>query len=278
MGFKKPINETKGEKMKPLLYLVILIVFFLVAIRYIERNSIYFPMREITATPKEEGLDCEDVYFKTSDNMLLNGWFIPNDKAKFTLIFAHGNAGNIGHRIDKIILLRNLDLEIFIFDYRGYGKSEGRPSEEGLYKDIEAAYNYLVKKRKVPERDIILFGESIGGAVAIDLAHKTKVRALITEETFTSIKDMSRIAYPFLPHFVFSSRFDCISKIKNTDCAKLIIHSIDDEIIPFYLGEKLFNIASPPKRFLKIRGSHNAAFFTSEEEFAKGIKSFLDSL
>jgi len=264
--------------MKALLWLAFFIIIFLTGIRYIEKHSIYFPMKEFFTSPKTAGLPYEEIYFETSDNKRLNSWFIPNDKAKFTLIFCHGNAGNISHRIEKILLLHKLGLNVFIFDYRGYGKSQGSPCESGLYKDAIAAYNYLTKKREISEDDIILYGESIGGAVAIDLAHKVKVRALITEETFTSIRDMVKVAYPFLPYFIFSSRFNCISKIREVECSKLVIHSIDDEIVPFYLGERLFNAAKPPKKFLKIRGSHNTAFLDSKKQFTEGIKSFLDDL
>ena len=264
--------------MKILLWLALLVILFSAGIRYIERHSIYFPMREIAFTPKAVGLFYEEIYFKTSDNKRLNGWFIPNEEARFTLLFSHGNAGNISHRIEKILLLHDLGLNIFIFDYRGYGKSQGSPSESGLYKDARAAHDYLISKRKIPENSIILYGESIGGAVAIDLAHKAKVRALVTEETFTSIRDMAKIAYPFLPYFIFSSRFNCISKIREVECSKLVIHSIDDEIVPFYLGERLFNAAKSPKKFLKIRGSHNTAFLDSKKQFTEGIKSFLDDL
>ena len=264
--------------MKLLLWVVIFIAFFLISVRYIERSSIYFPMREITAVPEEVGLPYEEVYFYTSDNKRLNGWFIANNKAEFTVVFCHGNAGNIGHRLEKISMLYNLGLNVFIFDYRGYGKSEGAPSEAGLYKDANAAYDYLMRELKIGKDNIILYGESIGGAVAVDLAQKVNPRALITEETFTSIKDMARIAYPFIPPFVFSSRFDAASKIKNVICPKLIIHSVDDEIVPFHLGEKLFEEAPPLKTFLKIRGTHNTAFLDSKKQFVEGIGSFLNDL
>lgn len=264
--------------MKALLWIAFFIIIFLTGIRYIEKHSIYFPMKEFFTSPETVGLPYEEIYFETSDNKLLNSWFIPNDKAKFTLIFCHGNAGNISHRIEKILLLHKLGLNVFIFDYRGYGKSQGSPCESGLYKDAIAAYNYLTKERGISENDIILYGESIGGAVAIDLAHKVKVRALITEETFTSIRDMVKIAYPFLPYFIFSSRFNCISKIREVECSKLVIHSIDDEIVPFYLGERLFNAAKPPKKILRIKGSHNTAFLDSKKQFTEGIESFLDDL
>jgi len=189
--------------MKLLLRLIIFVILFLLIVRYIERRSIYFPMREITANPQSVGLPYEEIYFETSDNKRLNGWFIAHDKSKSTLILCHGNAGNISHRLEKISIFYNLGFNVFIFDYRGYGKSQGAPSELGLYKDAEAAYDYLTKERRVSRDRIILYGESIGGSVAIDLARNKDVGALITEETFTSIKDMSGMAYPFLPYFIF---------------------------------------------------------------------------
>ncbi len=264
--------------MKLFLWLIIFIILFLIWVRYLERHSIYFPMREVTATPALLALPYEEIYFQTSDNKRLNGWFIPNDRSKFTVIFCHGNGGNIGHRLEKIQILHNLGADVFIFDYRGYGKSEGSPSEPGLYQDAAAAYDYLTKTRKVSKDNIILYGESLGGAVAIYLAQKVNAQALITEDVFTSVKDMAKIAYPLMPNFILSTRFDSISKIKKVTCPKLFIHSIDDEIVPFYLGERLYNAATPPKKFLKIRGGHNTAFLDSKEQFKEGIKSFLDSL
>ena len=197
--------------MKFILWLVVGVIFFFVWVRYIERNNIYFPTREISSTPETAGLAFEDVYLKTEDGKLLHGWFVPNEKAKFTVIFCHGNGGNISHRLEKLAFLYRLGLSAFIFDYRGYGKSEGIPSEAGLYKDGEAAYDYLVGKRRVSGDSVIVYGESLGGAVAIHLAANRKVKALITEDTFSSIKDMSKIVYPFVPTFFISSKFDSAS-------------------------------------------------------------------
>lgn len=264
--------------MKLFFLLVTLPIILLILVRYIERHSLYFPMKVVDATPALIGLPYEEIYFNTSDKKRLNAWFVPNNKAKFTVIFCHGNAGNIGHRLEKILIFHKLGLGMFIFDYRGYGKSEGVPSEQGFYKDLYAAYDYLAKERRIPKENIVLYGESIGGAVVIDFAQKIKPAALITEEAFTSVKDMIRVALPFIPHFLLASRFDSVSKIKDVTCPKLIIHSVNDEIIPFSLGEKLFEEALPPKEFLKIRGSHNTAFLDSKEQFTQGLKSFLDVL
>ncbi|MBD3379406.1 MAG: alpha/beta fold hydrolase [Candidatus Omnitrophica bacterium] len=267
--------------MKILLTLAAIIalgIFFLGMVRYLEKVSIYFPMKEIAATPEAVGLSYEDIYFRASDGNLLNGWFIAGDTNKVTIILCHGNAGNISHRLEKLSMFHEMGFSVLVFDYRGYGKSEGVPSEEGLYTDAMAAYTYLRGTREVPEEEIVLYGESIGGAVVIDLAQKADVRALITEGTFTSVRDMARTAYPFIPSFVFSDKFDSVDKISRIGCSKLMIHSANDEIVPFYMGRKLFNAAQPPKEFLEIRGSHNTAFLDSEREFKEGIRSFVDDL
>lgn len=259
-------------------YLLVAITFVLLYFRYIERRTIYFPMKEIEITPDAVGLTYEDIYFVTQDGLKLNGWFLLAQDSRFTIILCHGNAGNISHRIEKLQILHNLGLSIFIFDYRGYGKSQGRPSERGLYRDGEAAYNYLVSTHKIEPQNIILYGESLGGAVAIDLASKKDVKALITEGVFSSTRDVARAVYPFLPPFLVSSSFESARKIRNIRAPKLIIHSLNDEIIPFRLSEKLFESAPQPKKFLKLMGGHNTAFLDSEELYRLGIEEFLINL
>jgi len=261
--------------MKYLLWVIIGAVLLFYYVRYIEYRSVYFPLKEITVTPDNAGLPYEEVFFMTSDNKKLNGWFIPNDKTDFVVLIFHGNAGNISHRLPKISMLYDLGYSVFVFDYRGYGKSEGRPSESGFYEDAIAAYKYLNEDKRFPAENIIFYGASIGGAVGIDLAQKVKAKALITEDTFTSISDMARITYPFIPKFFISTKFDSISKIKNVDCPKLIIHSADDEMIPFAMGKKLYEEAAEPKEFLEISGFHNEAYFLSEEQIKNGIQSFI---
>ncbi|MCD6094270.1 MAG: alpha/beta hydrolase [Candidatus Omnitrophica bacterium] len=263
--------------LKTIFYFIFVVIFFLIMMRYKEKQSIYFPEKEIAATPSYRGLPFEDVYFETTDGVELNGWFIPAKQASITLLFAHGNAGNISHRLEKIALFNKLRLNVFIFDYRGYGKSKGKPDEKGLYLDGKAAYDYLVLEKKIPPDEIVLYGESIGGAVVIDLATKANIKALITEGTFTCARDIIKVIYPFVPPAVFASRFDSIGKIKNISASKLIIHSVDDEMIPFSLAEKLFKGAPPPKQLLKIKGSHNSAFLDSEGVFLSGIREFLKS-
>ncbi|MFH1593209.1 MAG: alpha/beta hydrolase [Candidatus Omnitrophota bacterium] len=264
--------------MKPFLWFAVSAILFFMLARYVERSNIYFPMRAINTTPDAARLQYEEIYFVTSDNIKLHSWFIPGDKTKKTILFCHGNGGNISHRVEKLLFFHKLGLNTFIFDYRGYGMSKGSPSESGLYEDALAAYRYLINDKKIARDHIIPYGESLGGAVAIELVKREKLKALITEEAFTSVTEMARIVYPFLPRFAISSKFDSISKIGEIDCPKLIIHSVDDEIVPFSLGEALFGAAAPPKQLLEVRGSHNNAFFDSSDKIEKELKAFLDML
>lgn len=263
------------------IYNIFVFAFFLLLIvgylRYIERRSIFFPAKEISYLPSEAGLEFEDVTFRALDNTNINGWFMPSPGAKDTMLFCHGNAGNISHRMEKIQFFHSLGLNVFIFDYRGYGKSQGSPNESGLYQDVKAAYDYLLS-RGIASNNIIGYGESLGGAVIIDLAVKNKLKGLIAECAFSSLKDMIKNIYPFLPHWALASRFDSLSKIKLIKTPKLIIHSKNDEIVPYKLGEKLYEYADREKEFLQIHGGHNSCFFESEDILRGKIGDFIRRL
>lgn len=246
-------------------------------LRYIERRTMFYPMKEIEYLPYQLGLKYEDVFFRTSDGIEINGWFVASADARYTVIFCHGNAGNISHRLQKIKFFHDLGCNTFIIDYRGYGRSKGTPSETGLYSDIQAAYEYLLSRNIAPDQ-IIGYGESIGGAVIIDLVSKRKLRALIADSTMTSAKDMVKLVLPFLPPQIFASRLDSINKIKTVTIPKLMIHSINDDIIPFRLGKRLFEEAPPPKEFLQVSGGHNSSFFESEGLIREKVAAFLKSL
>jgi fermentation-respiration switch protein FrsA (DUF1100 family) len=252
------------------------LTFLVLYLKYYERKGIYFPVRKIHLTPKEIGLEFEDVYFFSSDGVKLNGWYIPAKEARAAVLFCHGNAGNICHRIDVIYLFCKLGLDVFIFDYRGYGKSQGKPTEEGLYLDAQAAYKYLTKSRNLDEGSIVVYGKSIGANVAVELCSKVKTAALISESAFTSALEMGKKLFPFLPlKWLISIKFDALSKIKNITAPKLIIHSEDDRIIPFRHGRKLFEAAPEPKEFYPMRGGHNEALFLAKEDFVNKIDLFL---
>ena len=248
-----------------------LIVIYL---RYVEKRSVFYPMEEIEYSPKELGLDFEEVFFKTSDNLELNGWFIFSKDARYTIIFCHGNAGNISHRVEKLKFFNELGCNVFIFDYRGYGKSKGSPSEKGLYLDAQGAYDYILTRKITPE-GIIGYGESLGGAVIIDLATKRNLKGLIVDSSISSAKDMVKIIYPFLPYWLFAIRLDSVNKIRALNITKLVIHSINDEIVPYKLGRRLYDNACEPKEFLQIHGGHNSCFFESEGILKEKIADFI---
>jgi fermentation-respiration switch protein FrsA (DUF1100 family) len=259
---------------------LIFFVFLIFYLKYYEKKGIYFPTKDIEFTPSDIGLNYEDIYFLTEDNFKLNGWFIKAKNPKATLLYCHGNAGNISHRLEVIQILNKLNLNVFIFDYRGYGRSEGSPSEAGLYKDCEAAYDYLIKRDDISKEKIVAFGKSIGANVAIDLASKRNLAGLISYGGFTSAYDMGRRIFPFLPLFkwIVTVKYDAKDKIKDISTPKLIIHSIDDEIVPFELGKRLFEAAQKPKEFYQMRGGHNEAILMAKEEFSSKIDSFLKDI
>jgi fermentation-respiration switch protein FrsA (DUF1100 family) len=251
---------------------VLLVAFFSI----FQSRLIYFPHREIDITPDEIGLSYKDVYFETADRVKLSGWFIPVENSRGVILLCHGNAGNISHRLDSIQKFHRLRLSTFIFDYRGYGKSDGKPTEQGTYLDAEAAWSYLVMEEKVSPNDIIVLGRSIGGAVAGWLAQNHTVKAIILESTFTSIRDLGAELYPYLPVRLLS-RFDynAAQYISKVNCPVLIIHSRDDEIVPFTHGQQLFEAAVEHKDFLEIKGTHNEGFIIDAAQYENGLDSFI---
>lgn len=251
-------------------------VFILFCFSIFQSRLVFFPSRKIIATPGAVGLEYEDVYFKSTDGLKLHGWFIPADNPSGTLLFCHGNAGNISGRIESVSLFHNLGLSVFIFDYRGYGKSQGKPSEKGTYLDAEAAWDYLTTLRKINSEKIIVFGRSLGGAVAAWVAREQTCGGAIIESAFTSIKDIGSELYPYLPVRLLS-RFEYATEeyIRGAKCPVLIVHSRDDEMMPFNHGRRLFEAVSEPKEFLEISGSHNDGFLVSGEKYTTGINSFI---
>ena len=264
--------------MKIFLYLIVVIFIFVVYIRYLEHTSVFFPERKLTARPSDFDLPFENIYFETEDHVKLHGWLIQGENRKATLIFLHGNAGNIGDRLEKISLFYRLGLNVFIFDYRGYGQSEGTPSEEGLYQDALAAYDYLYQRTDLNLKNFIAYGASLGGAVAIDLAARRKLAALIADSTFTRAVDMAKRMYFWVPAFLIKTKLDSLAKIRKISTPKLFIHSPEDEVIPIALGLKLYEAAPEPKEFLQVKGRHNYNFTADQGNFEQGIRNFLEKL
>ena len=242
--------------------------FFALA-RFLESAGVFFPSRDMAVSPSVMGLPWEDIYFKTKDNVKLNGWLFRNPHARSTLLFAHGNAGNMSDRFFKIKFFYDLGLNVFIFDYRGYGRSEGRPTEAGIYLDAQGAYDYLQSRGDMNMGNIILYGASLGGMAVVDLATHRQAALLVVESSITNARDMARILYPFVPSFFLSLRFDSLDKVRQLSVPKLFIHSPEDQVVPYWVGQKLFSAAKEPKEFLKIHGGHNDGSITEEPEAAK---------
>ncbi|MFC1514453.1 alpha/beta hydrolase [Candidatus Omnitrophota bacterium] len=258
---------------------VFLFVFIFAYVRHYDRRGIFFPEKEVFATPADADLAFEDSFFTTGDGLRLHGWFIPHSQAVYTFLFLHGNAGNVSHRLEIIRILHELNLNVFIVDYRGYGKSEGVPSEQGLYQDVRAAYDHLLNVRTISADTIVIYGRSLGGNVGVDLASKVRAAALISDSGFSSARDMAGVIFPLVPaHWFIRSKFDALSKIKKITCPKLIIHSRDDEMIPLRLGRKLFNNAPEPKTFLELTGSHNDSLFSDRQGYSAALERFLEGL
>jgi hypothetical protein len=233
------------------------------------------PGRALEATPRHAGFDYVDVNLETADGVSLHGWYVYARNSRGTVLFLHGNAGNISHRLDSIAIFHELGLNTFIIDYRGYGQSEGKPGEAGTYQDAEAAWQYLVTERGEDPASIIIFGRSIGGGVAAWLATQHIPAALIVESSFTSAVEMAARLYPFMPvRLITRLRYPVIDFVSRITCPVLIVHSRDDEIIPFAMGEALYEAAPAPKAFLELAGDHNNAFLLSRDRYREKLAKF----
>ena len=247
----------------------------------LDRMLIYFPEKGLAAAPSDVGLDYEDVFLTAADGTRVHGWHIPGE-SRVTLLWLHGNAGNISRRLDNILLMRErLGVGVFIIDYRGYGLSEGKPSESGLYMDAEAAFDWLVSERGLDaEREIVLFGRSLGAAVAVETAVRHKVRGVILESGFTSIADMggrgrlsflSRLTLP-----LFEARYDSASKIGGLQSPAMILHGDSDQTVPFDMSRRLYEAAPEPKSFYPIIGAgHNDTVQAGGDAYMDALRRFV---
>ncbi|MAB78571.1 MAG: alpha/beta hydrolase [Planctomycetes bacterium] len=266
------------KRMLPIaLCIAILAYLGLCLLLYLFQNrAVFFPGRPPQATPATAGLEYEDVRLKTRDGVSIHGWWIPRSEATGVILVAHGNAGNIADRLGLARAFHELDFSVLLFDYRGYGNSEGTPTEEGVYLDGEAAYEYLTDERGIPPSRIVLFGESLGGGVAVQLASRHACRALITESAFTSVPDVAAEIYPWFPtRLLVRNRFANADKLGSIQVPYLTIHSPEDELIPFSHGERLHAVANEPKRLLRTSGGHNDGGFQSSEGYRHEVGVFL---
>ncbi len=246
--------------------------------KYCTQSSyVYSPKKEIVGTPFDLKLYFEEVLLKTSDGANLCGWFVPSRGSNKVILFLHGNGGNISNRLTLIDYFnRKVGTSVFIIDYRGYGKSDGKITEAGTYMDARAAWDYLTVSKKIKTENIVLYGRSLGGPIAARLAGEVGAKLLILDSTFTSIKDIAAETYPYLPvRRFFKFEYPTISYIKSVKCPVLIIHSSGDERVPFSHGLKLYNDAGQPREFLKLSGTHGNSYMKSKDAYIEGIKSFI---
>ena len=253
-------------------------IFLFLWVRWQERSGLFFPARDLYTSPAAEGLAFEDVHFDSAGNEL-HGWYIPASGDQVVL-WMHGNAGNIADRLDQAVeMKRALGVSSFMFDYRGYGKSEGRPSEKGLYLDAEAAFKWLTETRGINPGKIILYGHSLGSAVSVDLALEKGMNAggMVLESPFTSAADVARGIYSGLPvGLVMSVKLDNIGRIGKVKMPILVIHGVSDTVIPFKMGKELFDAAPEPKTFLPIaEGDHSDCYVVGGDDYWNEWKRLL---
>lgn len=248
-----------------------------IGVYFFQDKLVYFPDRQIEATPKLIGLAYEPVTLSTEDGLRLSAWFVPVEPARGVLLFCHGNAVNISHLLDSVQIFYRLGLSTLVFDYRGYGQSEGTPSEQGTYQDAEAAWRYLVEQQGIELNRIIIYGHSLGGSVASWLGSQHPSAALVIDSSFTSVADVGAAVYRYLPVRLLSRfQYNTRENLQKVRSPVLIIHSREDELIPYSHGLELFRSAPDPKAFLEITGDHNSGFLTSGSRYTEGLQGFLD--
>ena len=252
-------------------YAAILVIMYL-----FQSAFVYFPSRTLTATPEMLGLEYSEVHVRTSDDIGLHGWYIPADESRGTLLFFHGNAGNISGRLESIEQFHSLGLNVFIFDYRGYGKSEGSPSEAGTYRDAEAVWRHLTEVREESPDRIVLFGRSLGGGVASWLASEVEAGALVLESTFTSAVDLAGEIYPFLPvRWLMHIRYPAIDYLEEVTYPVMVAHSEGDDVVPYHHGQALYEAANEPKFWMEMQGQHNDGFIVTGSAYVTSWDRFL---
>ena len=246
-----------------------------------ERQLIYFPQRTLELQPGDLGMRFEEARLAV-DGAEIHAWWLPIPGARLNVLVCHGNAGNISHRLERARLMQQrLETSVLLFDYRGYGRSTGRPDEEGTYRDARAAYSYLVERKGIAAERLVLFGESLGAAVAVQIAIAKPAAALVLESPFTSISDMARAAYPFLPPVgpLIRTRYETIAKVPRLRIPLLVLHGAGDTIVPIAQGRRVFDAAPEPKRFFAIPGAgHNDTYLAGGETYWLVWKEFLESL
>ena len=243
-----------------------------------QARFIYYPSRTLSLTPATAQLKYEDVNVTTKDGVAVHGWYVPCGDSGRTILFCHGNAGNIWNRIDVIWMFHEMGYNVCLFDYRGYGKSGGQPTEEGTYLDAEAVWDWLVGVKGVVPGAIVIQGESLGGAVAAWLAERKRPGALVLESTFTSMPDMASRVYPFLPaRWLCRFDYNTLDRLRGVHCPVLVAHGRDDEMVPFVFGQRLYQVANEPKAFYELKGGHNSGREESGRAYEVVLRTFIET-
>jgi fermentation-respiration switch protein FrsA (DUF1100 family) len=260
-----------------LIWVIAILALAWLYLRYFEWKNTFYPAREIEATPGDFGLAFEEVLFVAEDGVALHGWWVPHEEAKGTILHCHGNAGNIGDRAWMAADLHRLGVNVFLFDYRGYGRSRGFPSERGVYRDARAAYEVVRARHGDSESPpVIVHGQSLGGVVAVQLALDKPVRGLVVESAFSSVADIGEILYPWLPvRLTSANHFDALRKIAQIRVPKLFAHSPHDDLIPYALGRRLYDAAPAPKEFVDLEGGHNDAGWPTSPAYWRALDAWV---
>jgi fermentation-respiration switch protein FrsA (DUF1100 family) len=242
-----------------------------------QSRVLYQPSRGYDSKPEDYRLEYEPVTLSTPDGQSLAAWFVPAEGAERTVLFCHGNAGNISHRLDTLKMFHELGLNCLIVDYRGYGESSGKPTEKGTLIDILTGFQWLIEEKGTRPEQIILFGRSLGGSVAAMIAKDINPGGLVLESAFTSFDDVGSHYYPWLPVRLFS-RFDynTLEAVRQVTCPVLVIHSPDDEIIPFKFGQQIYDAAPEPKQFAELKGTHNEGIYDNGSLYKQIWQDWLD--
>ena len=246
---------------------------------FLQPSFLYRPVGEVQYDPGDINLTFERVVLKTSDDVKLAGWYIPAENGRYTILMCHANGGNMSYYLDTVNIFSEMGMNCLIFDYRGYGQSQGKPTEKGTYLDAKAGWNWLTKKKNIAPENIIIFGRSLGASIASHLAMGTNPQTLVLESAFTSYADIGKKFYPYLPVKPFAKfKYNTLEHISKVDCPTLFIHSRNDEMIPFEFSLRLYDAAKEPKELVEIYGCHNDGFLFSGDTYRQGWQRWIEFL
>ncbi|HEY1171494.1 MAG TPA: alpha/beta hydrolase [Verrucomicrobiae bacterium] len=276
------MNDVTRKRWQRLIVAGIVCLILFMSLREFEQANVYHPSTELEVRLPDVGIPGEEVWLTTSDKLRLNAWYFPAPKnstrSRYAVLFAHGNGGNISHRVDIYRVWHGLGVNFLSFDYRGYGLSEGKPSEKGTYQDAKAGYDWLLSKGFQPE-NIIIFGESLGGGIASWLAAEHKVGALVLQSTYTSVPDLGTEIFPYLPvRLLATIHYNTLERLPKIKVPLLILHSRSDSLIRFHHAEKNYKAANEPKLLHEVLGDHNETLFAGAEQYKDGVEKFLQTL